>query len=113
MDMAKTKQGELLSCSACGLVVIVDEVCGCIETVVVCCDQPMAKGKLAADRARKKAAVKANPSSTVKTMKAGGISKAIAGATKAKTAPPKAKTKIPAKPVAKPTVKKAVRTPKK
>ena len=50
--MAKTKQGDLLSCSECGLVVTVDEVCGCIETVVVCCDQPMAKGKPAADKAQ-------------------------------------------------------------
>ena len=97
--MAKTKQGDSLSCLVCGLVVTVDEVCGCSETVVVCCDQPMAKGKLAADKARKKAAVTANPSRAVKAMKAGG-------AARAKTSPPKAGAKMPAKPVAKPAAKK-------
>jgi hypothetical protein len=98
--MAKTKQGDLLSCSVCGLIVAVDEVCGCAETMVVCCDQPMAKGKLAADRARKKAAVKASPRSTVKAVKAG------------KTAKGKAKI-APAKAAAKPAVKKALKVPKK
>jgi hypothetical protein len=109
--MAKTKQGDLLSCSVCGLVVAVDEVCGCAETVVVCCDQPMAKGKVAADRVRKKAAVKASPRSTVKAMKAGRTAKA--GDAKAKIAPPKAAAKAPAKPAAKPKVKKALKVAKK
>ena len=52
--MAKTKQGDVLSCSACGLIVTVDEICGCEETVLVCCDEPMVKGKAAAAKARKK-----------------------------------------------------------
>jgi hypothetical protein len=107
--MAKTKHGDLLSCSACGLVVTVDEVCGCFETVLVCCDQPMAKGKLAADKARKKAAVKASKNSPVKAMKAGGKVKAIAGSAKAKNAPPKKAAKI----LAKRATKKVVIAPKK
>lgn len=95
--MAKTKQGDLLSCSACGLVVIVDEICGCDETVLVCCDQPMAKGRVAADKAKKKAHAKP-VMSAVKAVKAGG-------AAKAKIAPPKpAAKKAPAKP-AKPAAK--------
>jgi hypothetical protein len=102
--MAKTKQGDLLSCSVCGLIVAVDEVCGCAETMVVCCDQPMAKGKLAADKVRKKAAVKASPRSAVKAVKAGKTAKAMATA-KAKIAP--------AKPAAKPAAKKALKAPKK
>lgn len=98
--MAKTKQGDLLSCSVCGLVVTVDEVCGCEETVLVCCDQPMAKGKVAADKARKKAHAK--PVMSVKAAKAGG-------AAKAKIAPPKpAAKKVPAKPA-----KSAAKAPKK
>ncbi len=80
--MAKTKQGDSLSCSACGLIVVVDEVCGCEETVVVCCDQPMVKGKLAASKARKKSGTMA----------------------KAKIAPPK-KAKAAKKPAAKKTAK--------
>jgi hypothetical protein len=117
--MAKSRQGDLLSCSACGLVVTVDEVCGCVETVLVCCDQPMEKGKLAAAKARKKAAVKAIPGSTVKAAKASGT--AAAASAKAKIAPPKAAAKAPAKPaakpvakpVAKPAAKKAPKVPKK
>jgi hypothetical protein len=57
--MAKVKLGDLFSCKECGLVVVVDEMCDCAATEIVCCDQPMAKGKLAADRARKKAAMPA------------------------------------------------------
>jgi hypothetical protein len=111
--MAKTRQGDLLSCSACGLVVTVDEVCGCVETVVVCCDQPMAKGKLAAAKARNKMAGKASPGSTVKALKAGGTAKVKAGSAKAKIAPPKAAAKAPSKPAAKSAVKKALKVPKK
>jgi hypothetical protein len=111
--MAKAKQGDLLSCSVCGLVVTVDEVCGCVETMVVCCDQPMAKGKLAAGRVRKKATVKSSPSSTVKAMKAGGTAKVKARNAKAKIAPLKTKAKTPAKPAVKPAVKKTLKVPKK
>jgi hypothetical protein len=89
--MAKTKQGDLLSCSACGLIVTVDEVCGCAETVVVCCDQPMVKGKPAADRARKKKLTTVKP----------------------KIAPPKAAAKVSTKQAAKPSTKKPMRAPKK
>jgi hypothetical protein len=85
--MAKTKQGDSLSCSVCGLVVTVDEICGCAETLVVCCDEPMAKGKLAADRARKKKGAMASK----------------------KVAPPKKAAKA----AAKPTAKKSVKVPKK
>ena len=72
--MAKTKQGDSLSCSVCGLIVTVDEVCGCDETVVVCCEQPMVKGKLAASKVRKKMAnakIAASESSGEGTCKTG------------------------------------------
>jgi hypothetical protein len=86
--MAKTKQGDSLSCSVCGLIVTVDEVCGCDETVVVCCEQPMVKGKLAANKARKKMA-------------------------NAKITAPKAAAKVSAKPVKKPAPKKPKKVTKK
>jgi hypothetical protein len=89
--MAKTKQGDSLSCSACGLIVVVDEVCGCEETVVVCCDQPMVKGKLAANKARKKTGTMA----------------------KAKIAPPKKAAKAAPKAAKKPAAKKMAKAPKK
>jgi hypothetical protein len=56
--MAKAKKGEYLSCDACGLVVVVDEACGCAAAEVICCDKPMAPGKAAANKAKKKAAAK-------------------------------------------------------
>jgi len=90
--MAKTKQGDSLSCTACGLVVVVDEVCGCEETLVVCCDQPMVKGKPAAGKAGKKKGTMA----------------------KAKSVPPKKAAKAaPKKAVKKPAAKKSVKAPKK
>ena len=36
------KKGSKFTCSTCGLVVSVDEVCGCVETCdIVCCGVPM------------------------------------------------------------------------
>ncbi len=61
--MAKVKKGDLFSCDACGLVVTVDEACGCATSEIICCDEPMTKGK-------PKAAKKAAPKKTVKAKKA-------------------------------------------
>jgi len=36
------KKGSKFACSTCGLVVSVDEVCGCVEACdIVCCGAPM------------------------------------------------------------------------
>jgi hypothetical protein len=38
------KTGDQYKCSVCGLVVSVDETCGCVERCdIVCCDTPMKK----------------------------------------------------------------------
>ena len=38
------KSGDQFKCSVCGLVVSVDETCGCVERCdIVCCDTPMKK----------------------------------------------------------------------
>jgi hypothetical protein len=86
--MAKVKLGDLFSCTECGLVVVVDETCGCAATEIVCCDQPMAKGKLAADKARKKAAMQAaSPkSSCVGKGMTAEVAKAKKGCSKSKAA---------------------------
>lgn len=90
--MAKAKQGDQFSCTECGLVVVVDEACGCAAAEIVCCEMPMAKGKLAAGKARKKATAKAIPSGakagkTVKASPSGkGGSKTKAAAKKAPAA---------------------------
>ena len=79
--MAKAKQGDYFSCAECGLIVVVDEVCGCDMAEIICCEAPMEKGKLAANKARKKAlaqaaiktvakkTVKAQPKAAAKAVK--------------------------------------------
>ena len=87
--MAKVKKGDLFSCNACGLVITVDEACGCATSELICCDEPMAKGKAAAAKARKAAAM--SNEKAIKPAAAKKTAKAKAPAAK-KPAPPKAKT---------------------
>lgn len=35
------KKGEKYKCEDCGLVVVVDEACGCAECDLICCEKPM------------------------------------------------------------------------
>jgi hypothetical protein len=40
------KKGTIFSCEVCGLIVSVDEVCGCVETCdILCCSEQMTKKK--------------------------------------------------------------------
>ena len=64
--MAKTKKGELLSCGVCGLVVEVSEV-GVGAGLALCCDKVMAKGKVAAEKAKKVAVAAAKPKAEAKS----------------------------------------------
>jgi len=106
MIMAKVKKGELLSCQECGLILVVDEACGCAVGEILCCEVPMKKGKLAAGKARKKALAQpaAKPASV--TPKKEKAVKAAAAKPAAKAVPKKA-AKAAAKPAAKKTAKKA------
>ncbi len=39
---ANARKGDSYSCQSCGLVVSVDEDCGCVEACeIMCCDMPM------------------------------------------------------------------------
>jgi hypothetical protein len=41
---AKAKKGQAYECHVCGLRVVVDEVCGCVEEhALICCSKPMKK----------------------------------------------------------------------
>ncbi len=93
--MAKAKKGDLLSCKACGLVLVVDKLSGAESAAVICCGKPMAQGKTAANRVKKLAAAK-KPAT-----KAKAPAKAAAKAKPAKKASAKAAAK------AKPAVKKS------
>ena len=50
--MAK-KKGDKYKCEECGLVVIVDDTCGCSECELICCDVPMKPVKEAKPKAKK------------------------------------------------------------
>jgi hypothetical protein len=40
------KKGTKFSCEVCGLIISVDEVCGCVETCdILCCSEQMTKKK--------------------------------------------------------------------
>ena len=42
----KVKQGDRYSCDVCGLVVSVDEACGCVDACdIICCGEEMKAGK--------------------------------------------------------------------
>ena len=80
--MAKVKKGDSLSCKACGLVVTVDEACGCATAdLIICCDKPMTRGKAAATQAMKKAGAK-RPAAKKAAPKAKPAKKAVAKKTK-------------------------------
>ncbi|MGD2245902.1 MAG: hypothetical protein PVI11_05075 [Candidatus Aminicenantes bacterium] len=45
---AKLKKGQAYECRVCGVGVVVDEVCGCVEEhTFICCMQPMKKTRRA------------------------------------------------------------------
>ena len=42
------KKGDRFGCGVCGMVVSVDETCGCVDTCdLICCDEPMKAKKRA------------------------------------------------------------------
>ncbi len=42
------KRGDAYKCSVCGLVVTVDETCGCVDACdLICCEKPMKSKKRA------------------------------------------------------------------
>jgi len=50
----KTDKGDAYNCEVCGLVVTVDEVCGCAEVCdIICCSKPMKVKKPKAKAAKK------------------------------------------------------------
>ncbi|MCW4054610.1 MAG: hypothetical protein NWE84_06805 [Candidatus Bathyarchaeota archaeon] len=54
------KKGEKYKCQACGLIVVVDDPCGCQAIELVCCEAPM-KSVKATKKPKPKAKAKAKP----------------------------------------------------
>ena len=95
--MAKAKKGDFLSCAVCGLVLVVDDACGCAVSKVICCAKPMAPGKMAAARVKKVAAAKKAPAKAVAKAPVKAPVKASAKALAKPKAPAKTKAKTVAK----------------
>jgi len=110
--MAKVKKGEYLNCEVCGLVLMVDEACGCAAAEILCCETAMAKGKPAAGKktpAKAPKAAQATAKSPAKGVKAAAKSPAKAAA---KAAPAKAKSTAKAAAKTAPKAKKPARAKK-
>ncbi len=41
--MPRAKEGDLYRCEECGMVVAVEDPCGCSTCELICCDVPMTK----------------------------------------------------------------------
>jgi hypothetical protein len=57
--MAKAKKDDMFCCADCGLEVVVNKACGCIDTELMCCGGPMIREKSSSGQARKSAPGKA------------------------------------------------------
>ncbi len=62
MFLAK-KKGEKYKCDECGMVVLVEDVCGCEDCDILCCGAPMKSVKI------QKATPKAKPKAPAKPKK--------------------------------------------
>jgi hypothetical protein len=54
------KKGEKYQCDECGLVVVIEDPCGCEEVELICCEAPMKPVK-AKPKAKPKAKAKPKP----------------------------------------------------
>ena len=89
--MVKAKKGDVFSCEVCGVILVVDEI-GLGMAEINCCKMGMAKGKAAAEKARKKglAAKTSVKAVTAPAKKAAPVKTAPAKAPVKKAAPAKA-----------------------
>jgi hypothetical protein len=58
-DFLVKKKGERYRCDECGLVVLVEDVCGCEDCDVICCGAPMKQVK--AEKSAPKTKAKPKP----------------------------------------------------
>jgi hypothetical protein len=54
--MAKAKKDDMFCCADCGLEVVVNKACGCIDTALMCCGGPMVKEDSSSGKSKKMAA---------------------------------------------------------
>ncbi|MCW4046943.1 MAG: hypothetical protein NWE99_05200 [Candidatus Bathyarchaeota archaeon] len=58
--MAK-KKGEKYKCEECGLIILVEDPCGCEECDIICCGEPMKPVKVSEAKPKAKATPKTKP----------------------------------------------------
>jgi hypothetical protein len=56
--MAKVEKEDMFCCADCGLEVVVNKACGCVDTELICCGGPMIKEKSAPGGTKSKASAK-------------------------------------------------------
>lgn len=61
-----TKKGEKYKCEECGLVVVVEDPCGCEAVELICCETPMKPVKAEKAKAKAKPKPKAKPAKKAK-----------------------------------------------
>ncbi len=93
--MARAKRGDKFGCAECGLVVVVDEGCGCATADILCCGEPMVKGDIKTNKTKKAAAKKAPKAKAAKKAKP-KAKKTAAAAKKTSAAKKKVAAKKPA-----------------
>lgn len=54
--MAEVKKDDMFCCADCGLEVVVNKTCGCIDPELMCCGGPMIREKSSSGQAKKNAA---------------------------------------------------------
>ena len=64
------KKGEKYQCEECGLIIVVDEPCGCETTELLCCNVPMKPVKATTPKPKAKPKAKAKPVKSAKATKA-------------------------------------------
>jgi len=52
--MAKAKKDDMFCCADCGLEVVVNKACSCVDTELMCCGGPMIREKPVSGKAKKK-----------------------------------------------------------
>ena len=61
-----SKKGEKYKCEECGLVVVVEDPCGCEAVELICCEAPMKPVKAAKDKPKAKPKPKAKAAKKAK-----------------------------------------------
>jgi hypothetical protein len=61
-----SKKGEKYKCEECGLVVVVEDPCGCEVVELMCCEAPMKPVKKAKPKTKSKTKKKAKPATKKK-----------------------------------------------